>query len=141
MTRGESVVYFVRIDRHIKIGVTTNLAARLKTFETSSHNVGLLLSIPGDRAVEQRLHNLLAEARIAREIFHHEYRIQNFIEIAGHYGVERAMQFLEETTPGARSKKKAEDRQQRTLEARKTKQQKDEYFASLVAERKQRLGW
>lgn len=136
-----SVVYFVEIGPHIKIGVTTNLASRLKTFETSSTSVRLLLSIPGDRTLERRLHELLDESRIAREIFRREYRVFGFIDVAKEYGVERALRYLDESTPAARSRFKIEERERRTVEARKSKAEKDAYFASLVTQRKQRLGW
>ena len=55
-TDGE-VVYFLRAGDAIKIGYTTNLAARKRALETASAvPLELLASIPGDRSEEARLH-------------------------------------------------------------------------------------
>jgi hypothetical protein len=49
----------VRIGKFIKIGVTTNLTERLKTFQcVTVQDVEVLLTIPGDRDLEGRLHTL-----------------------------------------------------------------------------------
>ena len=52
-------VYFICIGKFIKIGVTTNLTERLKTFQcVTVQDVEVLLTIPGDRDLEGRLHTL-----------------------------------------------------------------------------------
>jgi len=136
-----SIVYFVAIGKHIKIGVTTNLDKRLKAFLTSATQVEVLLTIPGDRALEQSLHEKLAECRIERELFHREWRVLQFIHWCQHGSLEQAMEFLDRSDPAARARQKAEDHTRRVAEKRKTKAEKDAYFASLVAERKSRIGW
>lgn len=136
-----SVVYFVEIGRNIKIGVTRNLGSRLKAFETSADAVRLLLAIPGDRTLEKRIHGLFSEERIARELFRRDYRLFSFIDNVEYGGLARGLEFLEATTPEARSRKKMDDRQKKAAEARRSKSEKDAYFAGLVADRKQRLGW
>lgn len=134
-------VYLVKIGKHIKVGFSTNLDARLKSFQTTSVFVDLLLAIPGDRSLEKTLHRLLDEIKVARELFHDDWRIRQFIQHVEFGGLDRGLAFLQTTTPEARSRKKVEDRSRRTAEARKTKAEKDAYFASLVADRVKRLGW
>jgi hypothetical protein len=54
-----STVYFIRIGKFIKIGVTTDLEQRLAAFRgASAEPMEVLLTIPGRRDVEQRLHKL-----------------------------------------------------------------------------------
>jgi hypothetical protein len=137
----ESLVYFVRIGKFIKIGFTTNLRGRLASFATSAPDIEVLLVIPGDRALEQRLHWLLEECKNTRELFHPDWRISSFIRHFEYGGIERALHFLEESTPRARAKHKAEEQEKRVIERRKTKAEKDAYFAQLVAERKSKQGW
>ena len=136
-----SLVYFVRIGKHIKIGYTTNLAKRLKAFENSAYDIEVLAAIPGDRALERSLHVWLSEYRIQRELFRREWRVTGFIDSFNLFGFERAMQYLKETSPHALARRKEEDHVNRVIEARKTKAEKDAYFASLVADRKRRIGW
>jgi hypothetical protein len=136
-----SVVYFVQIGKHIKIGVSTDLRRRIKSFENSCPEVYLLLSLPGDRALEQKLHDLLAESRVVREMFRPDRRVLEFITHYEYGGLDRGLRFLSLTTPAARSRKKAEDRERRLETIRRSKAEKDAYFAELVAARKKRLGW
>lgn len=137
----ESVVYIVEIGKHIKIGFSTNLEKRLKAFLTSSPDVELLLAIPGDRALERTLHDKLAECRMARELFHRDSRILEFIHHFKYGGIERGLDYLDMTTPASRARQKAEDTARRVAVARQSRAEKDAYFASLVADRKTRLGW
>lgn len=136
-----SVVYFIRIGKEIKIGVTTNLERRMKEFLTSTSDIKLLIAVPGDRFLERKLHELLAEAHITRELFIPDYRVMGFIDHFEYGGLPRALEFLEATTPAARARRKQEDFRRRVASVRQTKAEKDAYFASLVAERKRRLGW
>lgn len=137
----QSVVYFVRIGKNIKIGVTTNLKRRMKAMQTYASDIKLLIEMPGDRSLEQKLHDLLAESRVARELFHQDYRVISFIDQFQYNGLERAIEFLEATTPAALKKAKEENFQKRVAAARQSKAEKDAYFASLVAERQRKLGW
>ena len=140
-TQAQSVVYFVQIGKHVKIGVSCRFKSRLQSFRNAAVNVDVLLVIPGDRDLEQRIHGLLAETRVERELFHREQRVLWFIELAKHKSVAQAIQHLEDTTPKAREKQKQEYREQRTKVARLKRLELDAYYASLVAERKQKLGW
>jgi hypothetical protein len=68
-------VYFVRIGKFIKIGFTTNLRGRLKSFRgTSAEPIEVLLIIPGGRELEQRLHALFCEDRISKQISERNYQ-------------------------------------------------------------------
>lgn len=138
--QGQPVVYFVRIGDHIKIGFSTNLDARLKSFATASADIELLLIIPGDRALERSLHDLLDEARIAREIFRQHRRIANFIDNVEYGGLDRGLQWLEETTPTKRREQKIAYHKDRMRVARQSKAEQDAYYASLVAQRKLEIG-
>lgn len=140
-TEPQSVVYFVQIGKHIKIGFSTNLEKRLKSFLTTVSHVEVIAAIPGDRALEKLLHEKLAEIRVERELFQPDYRISSFIRYHETEGLEFALKFLDECSPAARAKKKEEDRGRRVAEARRSRAEKDAHFASLVAERKNRLGW
>jgi len=139
--KGQSVVYFVRVGKLVKIGTSRDLLSRLKSFLTTTLGVQFLLAVPGDRALERELHDLLSEARVARELFHHDGKIQGFIDIYGYWGMERAMRYLRESTPRKRQQKKEEDRRERVRVARQTKAERDAHCAALVRQRKQELGW
>jgi hypothetical protein len=94
-----SVVYFVCINDCVKIGFSTNLRSRMKTFRTSSADIQILLTIPGGRDLERRLHNLLQEQRIERELYRLEGRVGDFLDWHGSEGFDRAMALLEATAP------------------------------------------
>ena len=87
------MVYFVRIGKHIKIGVTTNLKGRLQSFRTSSaEEITVLLRIPGSREVERRLHDLFREERVRLEFFRDCWPIGEFIRFAKERGVAYAFE-------------------------------------------------
>lgn len=59
--KGEPAVYFARIGKHIKIGFSTDVEQRMRSFTTgTAQEISLLLTISGDHGVERRLHRLLA---------------------------------------------------------------------------------
>lgn len=93
------VVYFVCIGDCVKIGFSTNLKSRMKTFRTSSADTQILLTIPGGRELERRLHNLLQEQRIERELYHLEGRVADFLDWHLREGFDRAIALLEATIP------------------------------------------
>jgi hypothetical protein len=65
------VVYFIRAGDAIKIGYTTNLAARKRALETASAvSLELLGAISGDRSEEARLHREWQHLHIRGEWFH-----------------------------------------------------------------------
>src|SRR5262249_50681228 len=128
-----SVVYFVQVGKHIKIGFTTNLDRRLK--------IRLLATISGGRELEQRLHCAFSETRIRGEFFHCEWRLNWFIELVSRPDLAGAWKYLEDTSPARIAQRNIQDRQRRVAERRKTKAEEDAYYAGLVAERKRRLGW
>jgi T5orf172 domain-containing protein len=69
-----SFVYFARREELIKIGVTTNIKKRLNDISKGNSMpegmtvgpVELLVTTPGDRSLEGRLHDEFAEYRVAR---------------------------------------------------------------------------
>jgi hypothetical protein len=78
-TDGE-VVYFLRAGDAIKIGYTTNLAARKRALETaSSVPLELLASIPGDRSEEARLHREWGHLHIRGEWFQADEELLRYI--------------------------------------------------------------
>jgi hypothetical protein len=136
-----SVVYIVRIGRHLKIGVTRRLGDRLQAFRNAALDVELLLSIPGDRTLERRIHELLAESRITRELFRNEWRPLWFIDAVRRDGLSAALHWLAETTPKRRHEQKLEEHKKRLIAARQSKAELNAHFAALVADRRHRLGW
>jgi sRNA-binding protein len=91
---GDSRVYFVRIGKHIKIGVTTNLDERIKSFEgASAETIQVLAAFPGDRNGEQYLHDLFRGSRIRNEFFHFDFEINCFLSIAKEQGLHAALQW------------------------------------------------
>jgi hypothetical protein len=123
-----SQVYFVRIGKHIKIGVTTNLKGRLQSFRTSSTDeITVLLTIPGDREVERRLHDLFREERIQLEFFRgDDWLIHEFIRFAQERGVDWAIDYVEKW------------KRIREREANKTPQQRRQ---ERLAAEERRTGW
>jgi hypothetical protein len=90
--RAESVVYFIRVGKFIKIGVTTNLKKRIQALRgASNEQIYVLLTIPGDRRLERRLHELFGDARSRNEFFHYDARIQSFIGITEYKGAAAAL--------------------------------------------------
>lgn len=136
-----SLVYFVRIGQQVKIGFTTNLAGRLASFLNSAVQVNVLLTLAGGRDLERRLHSLFAEQRIERELFRDAARIYDFIKNVEYGGLGRGLEYLERTLPYRRKAARRAEHFRRVHERRLHKDQLDTHFASLVAERKQRLGW
>jgi hypothetical protein len=136
-----SVVYIVQIDKHLKIGFSTNLKSRLRQFRNAASVIKLLLAIPGDRTLEKRLQSLFFQDRIARELFRDSGRAQHFVDHVKYGGLQRGLDFLESITPQKIADATRAERERRVRENRMNKAQLDAYYASLVAERKQRLGW
>jgi hypothetical protein len=91
--------------------------------------------------LEKLLHGLLAELKIRNELFHHDWRILQFAHHVELEGIARGLRFLEDTTPKRLQVRKEEDRIARIKAVRQSKAEKDAYFASLVASRKERIGW
>jgi hypothetical protein len=78
-TDGE-VVYFIRAGDAIKIGYTTNLAARKRSLETASAvPLELLGSVSGDRREEARLHREWWHLHIRGEWFHADEELLRYI--------------------------------------------------------------
>lgn len=138
-----SLVYIIRIGKFVKVGFTTNLDQRVKSFRTSTaEEIDVLATFDGGRAEERRLHESLSESRLPRgEFFHHEFRIQNFVSLVTAGEVERAWQWLESTTRAARKQHVALERKKREEGRRQEKAKFSAYCAGLVAERKRTLGW
>jgi hypothetical protein len=78
-TDGE-VVYFIRAGDAIKIGYTTNLAARKRALETASAaSLELLGAVPGDRGEEARLHREWWHLHIRGEWFQADGELLRYI--------------------------------------------------------------
>lgn len=134
-------VYIAKLGEHIKIGFSRDVSRRLKTYKTSTLDVFLLLAIPGDMDLEKLILNLLEEDRIRNEIFRESWRIDRFVTLVEEEGIESGLRWLEETVPAKREAAKSKAMTERVRIARQTKAEKNAYFASLVAQRKQRIGW
>ncbi|MEN6541131.1 GIY-YIG nuclease family protein, partial [Parvibaculum sp.] len=66
----EDTVYVIRCDYKVKIGYTRNLAQRLHSLRTSNPRpIDLLVSFPGTRADEKRLHQKFSDLRFSGEWF------------------------------------------------------------------------
>jgi Meiotically up-regulated gene 113 len=138
-----SVIYFVKLGKFIKIGVTTNLTKRLKVFRTTMPFLQMLLTVPGGRELEKKLHHLLQKSRIDRsELFRDDDgRVDGFISHFKYGGLPRAIEYLENTTPARRIEQAKEEHKRRVAERRMTKREMDMHCAALVAERKRQTGW
>lgn len=73
-------VYFIQAGRSIKIGLATNVKARMAELQTGNHEeLQLLGFIPGDRCLERQLHRRFSEFRIRGEWFSDCDAIRGFI--------------------------------------------------------------
>jgi hypothetical protein len=82
----EEVVYFVQAGDAIKIGLTTNLAARLRALATASAvPLEFLAAVPGNRQLEARLHRLWRHLHLRGEWFRADEALVRYIreEVAG----------------------------------------------------------
>jgi hypothetical protein len=87
------------------------------------------------------MQSLFFQDRIARELFHDSARAQHFVDHVKYGGLQRGLGFLESITPQKITDTTRAERERRVRENRMNKAQLDAYYASLVAERKRRLGW
>ena len=74
------MLYLVRIDNsHLKIGYSTNVASRIKSFQTSSLQVELLAIREGDVKNERELHEICKSYKLKNELFkNHQFVINTF---------------------------------------------------------------
>lgn len=81
-TLTDAVVYYVRLGNHIKIGTTTNLAARLNALYVDHDPELLLATEPGGRDVESLRHHEFDQERVYanRELFNPSRRLLEHIE-------------------------------------------------------------
>lgn len=155
----KEVVYFVRIGEHVKIGTSRNLKDRLGSFKNAAVEVRLLFAIPGGRELERRVHEAFSKWKVAREIFRHDV-VDAFRARVKAAGVEDALDSMRTDPPMAEPNpwdvlfdqqfshasrsdevpQKREEPQCKML-ARIKRHEENAYYASLVAGRKQRLGW
>ena len=61
-TRAEGEIYFLALDDKVKVGWTSNLEQRMKSYPPHSR---LIVTYPGSRADERDLHRTLATSRVA----------------------------------------------------------------------------
>lgn len=75
------VVYFIRIGQHVKIGTSTNLRGRTRSFYLSLDDV--LAVVPGGKPVEDLFHERFAGSRIAgddrAEVFEVDFRMRLYL--------------------------------------------------------------
>jgi hypothetical protein len=73
----ESVIYFMRVGRHVKIGRTTNLRKRMLSFYLGPDDI--LAIVPGAKQMEDAYHARFARTRFTRdgraELFHLDWRL------------------------------------------------------------------
>ncbi len=82
--RGTSV-YFASSANRIKIGWSGQVATRLAQLQTGNPDpVRLLATMPGGRALERRLHERFADARLAGEWFAATPELMAYIELTRH---------------------------------------------------------
>lgn len=75
----QSLVYYVRIGDHIKIGYTINMLARLSSLRIDEP--ALLATEPGGRELERQRHNQFKAERVSkREDFHTSPRLLEHID-------------------------------------------------------------
>lgn len=86
-SQGGQVVYFVASDDgKVKIGTSSNMEKRMADLQTSSAaRLTLLLTIPGDTALEADLHRRFKHLREAGEWFTKTAELQHFVEGAAFY--------------------------------------------------------
>lgn len=76
-----SVVYFVRAEKRIKIGVTRNIRSRMMALQTGqAAKFELLFAIPGDRRLEDFFHRQFELEHVDREWFAMEGELKAFLE-------------------------------------------------------------
>jgi hypothetical protein len=76
------VVYFLeaKLTRLVKIGITGNLPARLAQIARQTGSpIELLLKLPGNKPLEQSLHDAFDDQRVVGEWFRREGNLASFI--------------------------------------------------------------
>jgi hypothetical protein len=90
-------VYFIRVGKFIKIGYTTNLKRRIKSFEgASNERIEVLAVFPGDRRAEKYLHDLFSADRLRNEFFRDGNDIFIFLLTAKNEGLRAALKWAKE---------------------------------------------
>jgi hypothetical protein len=132
-------IYFVRLgrDRATKIGFTTNLQSRLKTYRTGSSSVHLLIAFEGTRDIEKQIHQTLSDHKVERELFDGR-EVDQFISILKYGGLGAALKYyqkptIEESAWRGRNSYLAEYRQQKATF--------DERCSAAVAQRRADKGF
>lgn len=75
-----SKVYFARAGQRVKIGKAKNVQARLATLQTGCPDkIELIMTIPGDHALERELHHQFSHLREHGEWFRHEGELAAFL--------------------------------------------------------------
>ena len=76
-----SLVYFVRAEKRIKIGITRNIRSRMRALQTGhAAKFELLFAIPGDRQLEYFFHRQFELEHVDREWFAMEGALKAFLE-------------------------------------------------------------
>jgi Meiotically up-regulated gene 113 len=89
------LIYFAKIGKAIKIGFTTNVERRLKSFRgASAEPIRLIGVFPGGQKLETELHRLFAASRITNEFFTTDSVIREFLSIAKRNSFAAAIQWV-----------------------------------------------
>ncbi|MEN6538746.1 MAG: GIY-YIG nuclease family protein, partial [Mizugakiibacter sp.] len=76
----EDLVYVIRCDYKVKIGYTRNLAQRLHSLRTANPRpIALIVSFPGTRSDEKRLHQKFGDLRFSGEWFRLQKPIKEWL--------------------------------------------------------------
>jgi hypothetical protein len=95
-----SVIYFIKIGKAIKIGFTTNLQKRIKSFRTHTAEPIKILAVftgptkVGPRWAETYLHNLFRDLWITHEFFHDDWLIREFLDLAERHSLRFALKWI-----------------------------------------------
>lgn len=75
-----SVVYFIRVGRFVKIGTTTNISARLNSFQIGCpYEFTVLATLPGGRKEEMEFHRKFSHLSHLGEWFRFEGDLEAFL--------------------------------------------------------------
>lgn len=132
----KSVVYIIKIGKFAKIGFSTNLPERIKTFATSAPEpIVVMATFPGGRAEESRVHKALRENRLPRgEFFHIDAGLLSFITLVEAGRMDDAWTYLKEITPDRRQERRRQEHHRMVRKRRDAKEEQDRYYARAKRE-------
>jgi len=131
-----SRVYFIRVGKAVKIGVTINLKQRIKDFQiVSAEEIRTLAVFPGNRRTESLLHKLFAEERIRNELFRFDYWIDSFLTYAKAESFESAIERTTKAKTEIRLDQALRKESLNKLKATQRAKMSEAEYREIVAER------